>query len=146
MPGEKVMVSCLECGTTNYFPLEAEGKKVICGRCKSALPLPGLVLEPTSGQASQLFENSTLPVLADFFSPTCGPCLVMHPVVDRLARRRAGSVVVIRVNVEKEPELARRFGIQSVPTFVIVRKGAERDRVSGAMSEEDFALWAASRT
>jgi thioredoxin 2 len=146
MPGEKVMVSCLECGTTNYFPLEAEGKKVVCGKCKAALPLPGQVVEPTAWQASQLFQNSSLPVLADFFSPTCGPCLVMHPVVERLAKRRAGSVVVIRVNVEREPELARRFGIQGVPTFVIVRKGAERERVSGAMTEENFAFWVASRT
>ncbi|MGA2531742.1 MAG: thioredoxin domain-containing protein [Candidatus Aminicenantales bacterium] len=146
MPGEKVMVSCLECGTTNYFPLEAEGKKVVCGRCKSALSLPGEVVETTARQASQLFQNSSLPVLADFFSPTCGPCLVMHPIVERLAKRRAGSVVVIRVNVEKEPELARQFGIQGVPTFVIVRKGAERDRASGAMPEDSFALWVASRT
>ena len=146
MPGEKVMVSCLECGTTNYFPLEAEGKKVVCGKCKAALPLPGQVVEPTAWQASQLFQNSSLPVLADFFSPTCGPCLVMHPVVERLAKRRAGSVVVIRVNVEREPELARRFGIQGVPTFVIVRKGSERERVSGAMTEENFAFWVASRT
>lgn len=146
MPSEKVMVSCLECGTTNYFPLEAEGKRVVCGRCKSALPVPGEVVETTAWQASQLFQNSSLPVLADFFSPTCGPCLVMHPVVERLARRRAGSLVVIRVNVEREPELARRFGIQGVPTFVIVRKGAERDRASGAMSEDSFALWVASRT
>jgi thioredoxin 2 len=146
MPGEKVMVSCLECGTTNFFPLEAEGKKVVCGKCKAALPLPGQVVEPTAWQASQLFQNSSLPVLADFFSPTCGPCLVMHPVVERLAKRRAGSVVVIRVNVEREPELARRFGIQGVPTFVIVRKGAERERVSGAMTEENFAFWVASRT
>ena len=146
MPGEKVMVSCLECGTTNFFPLEAEGKKVVCGKCKAALPLPGQVVEPTAWQASQLFQNSSLPVLADFFSPTCGPCLVMHPVVERLAKRRAGSVVVIRVNVEREPELARRFGIQGVPTFVIVRKGSERERVSGAMTEENFAFWVASRT
>jgi thioredoxin 2 len=146
MPGEKVMVSCLECGTTNYFPLGAEAKKVVCGRCKAPLPRPGEVAEPTALQASQLFQNSSLPVLVDFFSPTCGPCLVMHPVVERLAKRRAGSVVVIRVNVEREPELARRFGIQGVPTFVIVRKGAERDRVSGAMTEENFAFWVASRT
>ncbi|MGZ4887386.1 MAG: thioredoxin family protein, partial [Candidatus Aminicenantales bacterium] len=145
MPVEKVMVSCLECGTTNYFPLEAEGKKVVCGRCKAALPLPGEVVETTARQASLLFQNSSLPVLADFFSPTCGPCLVMHPVVERLARRRAGSVVVIRVNVEREPDLARRFGIQGVPTFVIVRKDAERDRATGAMSEDSFALWVASR-
>jgi thioredoxin 2 len=146
MADDKVKVSCLECGTTNYFPLEAQGKKVVCGRCKSALPLPGAVLEPTAGQASQLFQNSSLPVLVDFFSPTCGPCFMMHPVVERLARRRAGTVVVLKINVEREPELAGRFGVQGVPTFIIVHKGTERDRMSGAVGEDSFALWVASRT
>lgn len=145
MAGERVKVSCLECGTTNYFPLDVPGKKVVCGRCKAALPLPGTVLQPTTEQAFQLFQNSSLPVLADFFSPTCGPCLLMHPVVERLAKRRAGNVVVVRVNVERDPELARRFGIQSVPTFVIISRGLERARMSGAVPEEDFALWAASQ-
>lgn len=146
MAADKVKVSCLECGTTNYFPLETQGKKVVCGRCKSALPLPGAVLEPTAVQASQLFQNSSLPVLVDFFSPTCGPCFMMHPVVERLAHRRAGIVVVLKINVEREPELASRFGVQGVPTFIIVHKGTERDRMSGAMGEDSFALWVASRT
>jgi thioredoxin 2 len=143
---DKVKVSCVECGTTNYFPLSAEGKRVVCGRCKAALPLPGAILEPTAWQASQLFQNSSLPVLVDFFSPTCGPCVVMHPAVERLARRRAGTLVVARVNVEREPELAQRLGVQGVPTFVVVYKGAERDRLSGALPEDSFALWVASRT
>lgn len=146
MTGEKVKVSCVECGTTNYYPLDAQGKKVVCGRCKSALPLPGTVLEPSAWQASQLFQHSSLPVLVDFFSPTCGPCVMMHPVVDRLAARRAGTVVVVRVNVERVPELAVRFGVQSVPTYVIVHKGTERDRTMGAVPEDSFALWVASRT
>jgi thioredoxin 2 len=146
MPDDKVKVSCLECGTTNYFPLGAQGKKVVCGRCKSALPLPGVVLEPTARQAGALFQNSGLPVLVDFFSQTCGPCHMMHPVVERLAKRRAGEVVVVRVDVERSPELAREFEVRAVPTFVIVFKGSERDRTSGAMAEDSFALWVASRT
>jgi thioredoxin 2 len=146
MPGDKVKVSCLECGTTNYFPVAAQGKKVVCGRCKSALPLPGTVLEPTTEQAFRLFQNSNLPVVVDFFSPTCGPCFVMHPVVERLAKRRAGDVVVVRINVARDQGLAHDFGIRGVPTFVIVSKGLERARMSGAVPEEDFALWVASRT
>ena len=146
MTDEKVKVVCLECGATNLFPLAAEGKKVVCGRCKSPLPVPGAVLEPTDRQMSLLFQHSSLPVLVDFYSPTCGPCQVMHPVVERLARRRTADLVVVRINVERDQELARHFGIQGVPTFVVVRAGAERDRLSGAVREEDFALWVASRT
>ena len=146
MPGNKVKVSCLECGRTNYFPLDAMGKKVVCGRCRSALPLPGTVLEPNRDQAFVLFRNSGLPVLVDFYSPTCGPCHMMHPVVERLAKRRAGEIAAVRINVERDPELAQRFGVQAVPTFVIIAKGLERARASGAMNEEDFSLWVASQT
>jgi thioredoxin 2 len=146
MAADKVKVSCLECGTTNYFPLDAQGKKVVCGRCKSGLPLPGTVLEPTREQAYALFQNSGLPVLVDFYSPTCGPCFMMHPVVERLAKRRAGEIAAVRINVERDQELAQRFGVRAVPTFVIISTGLERARTSGAMTEENFALWVASQT
>jgi thioredoxin 2 len=146
MPGDMIKVSCRNCGTTNYFPQGAEGKKVVCGRCKAALPLPGTVLEPRTREAVNLFQNSSLPILVDFYSPTCAPCRMMHPVVERLAKRRAGEIVTARIDVEKEPELAREFGIQAVPTFVIVSKGIERARTAGALSETDFSLWVASQT
>jgi thioredoxin-like negative regulator of GroEL len=70
---------------------------------------------------------------------------MMHPVLERLAHRRAGDIMVLRVDVEKETELAREFGVRAVPTFVIVLKGVERGRTAGAMSEENFALWVASQ-
>jgi len=143
---DRVKVSCFSCGMTNYYPADAQGKRVVCGHCKNALPLPGIVLEPPPGQAYKLFQNSSLPVLVDFYSPTCGPCHVMHPVLDRLARRRVGEIMVVKVNVDQYPELLHGFGIQSVPTFVIVHKGTERARNSGAVSEEDFSLWVASKT
>lgn len=146
MSDDKVKVSCGVCGTTNNFPLEAKGKSVVCGRCKSPLPQPGEVLEPATEGLVGLFRNSALPVLADFYSTTCGPCHMMHPILERLAARRAGEIVVARINVEYHPELAREFGIQGVPTFVIVKRGAEMGRTVGAMDESSFALWAASRS
>jgi thioredoxin 2 len=142
----RVMVSCASCGTTNYYPSNAGGKKAACGRCRAVLPQPGTVLEPGQPEVYSLLRNSKLPVLVDFYSPTCGPCHVMHPVLDRLARRRAGEIVVVKVDVDRLPELASGFGIQAVPTFIIVLSGTERARTSGAVSEENFSLWVASRT
>jgi thioredoxin 2 len=146
MAEDTVMVSCGTCGTTNNFPLSARGKTVRCGRCKSPLPEPGQILEPGFEGILNLFKNSSLPVLADFFSQTCGPCHMMHPVLERLAERRAGQVVVIRIDVSLHPDLAREFRVQGVPTFVIVHKGVELARQVGAADESSFALWAASRT
>jgi thioredoxin-like negative regulator of GroEL len=70
---------------------------------------------------------------------------MMNPVVERLARRRAGEIVVVKIDVERDQELARGLGVQGVPTFVIIHRGTERDRLSGAVPEEDFAFWVASR-
>lgn len=142
---EKLKVSCPNCAATNNYPLKNEGKKVVCGRCKSHLPKPGDVFEPTPEQAHNLLYDSSLPVLVDFYSPTCAPCNMMFPVVENLAARRAGEISVIKINVDQNQQLAEAFGVRGVPTFVIVHKGNERDRMSGAVNETDFSLWVASR-
>ncbi len=121
------------------------GKKIVCGRCKNALPIPGTAVEPEPEQAYNLFQNSTLPILVDFYSPTCAPCQMMHPVLDELATRRKGELMVVRINVTAYPQMGTAFGVQGVPTFIVMRKGTEIGRTSGAMSEADFALWVASK-
>lgn len=143
---DKVRVSCLRCGATNNFPLDRGGKKVVCGRCRSELPEPGTVIEATPDVLASLFQNGGLPVLIDFYSPSCAPCRMMHPLVERLAKRRRGEIMVLRVNTEIYPDLAAQLRIQAVPTFIIVSRGTERGRISGAMPETDFSLWVASRT
>lgn len=142
---DKVKISCLECGTTNNYPLDADGKTVRCGRCKAALPVPGRVLEPEAAQVATLIQSGGLPLLIDFYSHTCMPCHRMHPIVESLARRRAGEIMVLKVNTDGNTELAAAFRIQGVPTFVVMRRGTEIDRISGAMPEMDFSLWVASR-
>ena len=142
---EKVKVSCPYCGATNNFPMESSRKKVVCGRCKNHLPVPGKIVEPTPEQAYTLIQKSALPVLIDFFSPTCAPCHMMHPVVADLAERRAGELMVLRLDVNVHGELGAAFGVQGVPTFIIFHRGYERARTTGAMSETDFSLWVASK-
>ena len=143
---DKLKVSCLQCGATNNFPMDSVGKTVVCGRCRNPLPRPGSVLDLTGQAAETLIQKAGLPLLVDFYSPTCGPCLMMHPLVERLAERRAGQLMVVKVNTDSNPGLAANFGIRAVPTFVILSGGTERGRTSGAMGETDFSLWVASRT
>ena len=142
---EKIKVSCLNCGATNNYPLGVSGKKVVCGRCKNLLPKPGIVVEPIPEQASSFLQKSGLPVLVDFYSPTCTSCHVMHPAVESLAERRRGELMVLRINVDNNPQMAAEFGVQGVPTFVILYKGNERGRMVGVQSEADFVLWVASK-
>jgi thioredoxin 2 len=143
---EKVNVVCPQCGATNRFPVDATGKTVVCGRCKSPLPVPGRVLEPTPDQLTVLIQKGALPLLIDFYSETCVPCRMMHPIIESLAARRAGDLTVARINTAACPELVRAFRIEAVPTFVMMRGGVERGRTMGAMNETDFSLWAASKS
>jgi len=142
---EKIKVSCFHCGTTNYYPMAARGKKVVCGRCKNVLPPPGSPLEPAPQQVYNLLRNSSLPILIDFYSPQCAHCRTMEPVVEGLARRRTGELMVLKINVSQHPDMAAAFRVQGVPTFLIIRKGTEIARTTVAMAETDFALWVASR-
>jgi thioredoxin 2 len=68
---------------------------------------------------------------------------MMAPILDRLAQRRAGEIMVIKVDVDKYPELAAGFGIQAVPTLIVFHRNTERGRTSGVMPETDLALWVA---
>lgn len=144
MSARKVKVSCRVCGTTNFYPLDSGGKKVVCGRCRSGLPEPGTVLEPSVDGFYKMIQTSSLPVLVDFYSPTCAPCHMMHPIVERLAERRAGELMVVRFNIDRAPGVATGFRVHAVPTFLILHKGVERARSTGAMPETDFSLWVAS--
>ena len=143
---DKKRISCLRCGATNAFPLAAGVKTVVCGRCKSPLPVPGTVLEPSEEEVAVLIQNGSLPILLDFFSETCMPCHMMRPVIESLARRRAGDLMVVKVDTDRRRELAEAFRIRAVPTFVVMKKGVELGRTSGAMNETDFSLWVASRS
>lgn len=141
---DKIKVSCTNCGKTNYYPQPAMEKRVVCGHCKTDLPDPGRVVEPSPSQAYNLFQKSAIPIVADFYSPTCAPCQVMYPALESLAKRRAGELMVVKINVDSHPEMAAAFGVQGVPTVIILRRGNEVARNSGAVDETNFSLWVAS--
>ena len=95
------------------------------------------VLTITASNYEQEVSNSTLPVLLDFWASWCGPCRMQSPIVYELADTLT-DVKVGKVNVDEEQELAARFGIQSIPTLVVLENGQIRTSVSGVQSKKSL--------
>lgn len=82
--------------------------------------------------------NSPTPVLVDFFAEWCGPCKLMAPVLDEVARDYAGKLKVVKVDVDEAAETASRYGVTAMPTFVLVKNGQETFRRVGAAPKSAF--------
>ena len=77
--------------------------------------------------------ESSRPALVDFWADWCAPCRTVAPVVDRVAERFEGQLMVGKVNVDDEPELARSYGIRSIPALLVFRDGKVVDQIAGAV-------------
>ena len=84
----------------------------------------------------QTFEaeviNSDKAVIVDFWAEWCGPCRAVAPVLDRIAEERADELIVVKVNIDEEPGLAQRYGVQSIPTMILFRNGEPDKATVGA--------------
>jgi thioredoxin 1 len=79
--------------------------------------------------------ESKLPVLVDFWAPWCGPCKMVAPTLDKLAKENAGNLLVTKVNTDENPEWAMKFQVQGIPTMLFVADGKVVHRQVGALPE-----------
>jgi len=130
------IIACTNCGKRNRVAVVAQGVPR-CGVCHSPLPW---IVDADADQFDAAIDAS-VPVLVDFWAAWCGPCRMVTPIVERVARDHAGRMKVVKLDVDAAPEIAARHGAQSIPLLVVFRDGQELDRLVGAVPERRLRGW-----
>lgn len=128
----KAAVPCPFCDKLNRVDLTRIEDRPRCGECGRPLLLDRPVVVGDSN-LEQVVAESDVPVLVDFYADWCGPCKMMAPILDEVARDRAGEVLVTKLDTDRNPTMAVRFAIRGIPTLIVFRDGKEVRRESGAM-------------
>ena len=127
------IIVCPSCGAKNRIPAEKQHLTPKCGRCGTQLSVPGDVIELSDQNFQQVVNSSTLPVLVDFYSPTCGPCHALAPVIEQLAGQYADRAVICKLDTSRHQMAAAQFQIRGVPTLIFFKNGQPVDQVVGAV-------------
>src|SRR5580704_8137017 len=122
------IIACPACGARNRVGPVAQGVPR-CPRCKSTLPW--VVDADTESFTAE--TTASVPVVVDFWAQWCGPCRMISPVLADMAQSHAGELKVVKVDVDANPQLAVRYGAQSIPLLVVIKDGQEVDRIVGAL-------------
>ena len=129
---EELVVTCPQCGANNRLNSSMADQMPICGKCKGSLPW---IVDGTDISFRKELETS-MPVLVDFYADWCAPCRMTAPVLEELARDRAGQIKLMKINVDQNPTTAGKYNIQSIPTMMLFKNGKAVETLVGAMSKD----------
>jgi len=132
---------CPVCGQKNRTPprhLADEGR---CGACKNPIPAIAEPINVDSSAFEEIVSAARVPILIDFWAAWCGPCRMAEPEVRRAAEKSAGRAIVLKVDTERSPDLARRFNVMSIPNFVIMKDGKLVHQQPGLVDHNQMLAW-----
>jgi thioredoxin 2 len=138
MTDPATIIPCPKCGAKNRVRPTESGVPS-CASCHEHLPW---IVEATPDTFEQEIKAS-VPVLVDFWAPWCGPCRMVSPLVERIGQENAGHLKVVKLNVDEAPAISERYAVRGIPLLVVIRDGAEADRLVGAVPYARLSEWVA---
>ena len=96
------------------------------------------VLSLNANNFDEEVMHSDKPVLIDFWASWCGPCKMMSPVIDEIAEEMGDSIKVCKINIDEEQNLAVKYNVMTIPTFIVLKDGKEVDRSVGVQSKDEI--------
>jgi thioredoxin 2 len=130
-------VRCETCGRLNRVPAAAQGKPR-CGNCKAFLPW---IVDAGDDDFAEIAAQATVPVLVDLWATWCGPCRMVSPALEQLAKEKAGQLKLVKVDIDQAPKLAQRFSVQSIPSLMVLYRGEVIARQAGAVPINALRRW-----
>lgn len=139
MTAENRLIVCPDCRAINRIQPD-RAAQATCGKCKAKV-FQSTPIELVGSTFDRHISKTEIPMLVDFYSPTCAPCLMMGPQFDEAAKSLYPLARLAKIDTTAEQAIASRFNIASVPTMIIFKSGKEIARQSGALLGAEITAW-----
>jgi thioredoxin 2 len=136
-----IVVACSKCGRKNRIPADKQHLGPKCGSCKTTISLAGTAVpvELDDSTFTGFISQASKPVMVDFYSPTCGPCRMLAPVIDAMAGKFYGRLIIAKLDTSRNQLTAAQYKIRGVPTLIFFKNGSPVNQVTGALPEHELA-------